>query len=158
MTRELYEEVMGQVLEAAGVRYFRPSELARVGRLANGVALQAPPVKLWGHILPTLEIAEWARERVGPLEVLSGYRDAAYNRAVGGEQDSLHMAFNALDLRPIRGTVAELHAAVSRHPRATVMGIGIYPGFVHIDTRGILCRPAPARWGTPSPGGLRLAS
>jgi hypothetical protein len=152
VTRELYTKVMDSVLAAAGIRFFTPSELCRVGRTASHdgriVTLQAPPAHLFKHIVETVKIADWLRERVGPLVVNSGYRSEEYNAAIGGEDNSLHMAFNALDLTPRQTSPAELARLAATHPFAQHMGIGLYrdQGFVHLDTRGFLGRPAPARW------------
>lgn len=151
MTCEIYEDVMAKILDAAGVRHFTARELCPVGKLANGTgpALQPPPSVLWKNIIDTVKVADWLRERVGPLIVLSGYRDPEYNRAVGGATASLHLEFNALDLRAVRATVGELADLAKSHPDAARLGIGEYPrsGFVHLDTRGYLGRTAPARWG-----------
>lgn len=148
MTGELYEGVMGQILKVAGVKHFTARELCPVGKRANGSgpALQVPPVGLLANIAPTVQLADWLRERLGPLVVNSGYRDPAYNRAVGGAPESLHMAFCALDLRPLRATTTELAVLAAKHPDAEHFGIGRYAGFVHVDTRGRLGRTAPARW------------
>lgn len=152
MTRDLYEKVMGQVLAAAGVTHFSARELCRVGREAvhGGKAfhLQAPPASLFRNIVETARVAQWLREQVGPIDVRSGYRDAEYNAAIGGESHSLHLEFNALDLAPREVSAAELARLAARHAFARHMGVGLYvrDGFVHVDTRGFLGRVAPARW------------
>lgn len=151
INKELYDEVMGKVMEAAGVKYFTAAEVCPVGRITHDrmgrpVALKAPPAKLFGNILPTLEVADWLREAYGPIVVNSGYRDPDYNRAVGSTDGSMHVRFNALDLRPVRVSVRTLHRAALSHPLAHRMGIGLYDSFIHIDTRGLLCETAPARW------------
>lgn len=160
MTRELYEEVMGKILDAAGVRYFSARELCIVGRTAKAgdriVSLSAPRVRLFKNILETVRVADWLREQVGPLRVLSGYRDPAYNAAVGGEDGSLHMAFNALDIQSNAVSPERLAALAAKHPLARQMGIGLYPTFVHIDTRGLLGRGAPARWPSAEWKGLTV--
>lgn len=150
MTRDLYENVMQSVLDAAGVRYFTARELCDVGRgAASGgkiVSLKAPPARLFKNIIDTALVADWLREQVGPLIVNSGYRDPDYNKAVGGAPASIHMQFNALDLYSRTVSASRLADLAAKHPNAKYMGIGRYPNFVHIDTRGFLGRPAPARW------------
>lgn len=154
MTCDLYETVMQQVLDVAGVKHFTAAELCRVGRTTKSkgriVALKAPPAKLFKHIVDTALIADWLREQVGPLTVLSGYRDPDYNAAVGGAPQSLHLQFNALDLTSRTVQANKLADLAARHPNAKYMGIGRYPkqNFVHIDTRGFIGKPAPARWPT----------
>ena len=153
MMRELYESAMGMVLSAAGVKHFSARELCRVGRTAeyNGRSfrLQPPPARIFRNILATVEVADWLRAEFGPLLVTSGYRDPDYNLAIGGEPHSLHLSFNALDLRSLDGAApAAMAAYLESHRFARQMGIGVYAAenFVHVDTRGLLGRPAPARW------------
>lgn len=151
ISRSLYLEVMGKVLDAAGVRFFAPVELCDVGRTARHgdkiVTLQSPPAKMFRHMLPTVAVADWLREEFGPLVVTSGYRSAEYNEAVSGAPHSLHVQFNALDLRSVEGASPKAMAAyLETHPHARMMGVGIYPWGVHVDTRAFLGRPAPARW------------
>lgn len=143
-------------LDAAGIEHFRAYEVADVGRaraLGDGrvARLKAPAAELWGNALPTLRVLEWLRAELGgkPVHVTSGYRDPAYNWAVGGSARSLHVACNAFDVQ-VTGTASlALAERLSAHPEARRLGIGVYRTFVHVDTRGTLGRPAPARWGTP---------
>lgn len=160
MMRALYVAAMRPLLESAGIKFFDPIELCDVGRTAKHgdkiVRLEAPPARMFRNILPTVEVADWLREEFGPLVVNSGYRDPLYNEAAGGEPHSLHLAFNALDLRSVDGATPEQMAAyLETHRFARMMGIGLYgpgytagPAFLHLDTRGLLNRPAPARWPT----------
>ncbi len=79
---------------------------------------------------------EAVRARVGkPLRILSAYRTPEHNRRVGGARYSQHVEGQALDLKPPQGwTVAKLADVVREEP--TVVGLGVYPTFVHVD-----CRP-----------------
>lgn len=74
-----------------------------------------------------------------PLRVRSGYRCEEHNRLVGGAARSQHLKGRAFDLE-----------AQSELERAQIVylarvcgfrGIGLYPSFVHLDTR-----PDPAWW------------
>jgi len=83
---------------------------------------------------------ERVRELYGaPLAVDSAFRTTAYNRSIGGAKDSQHIQGRALDLRPLKPGRLALEALISAARRAVgeglVRGIGIYSGFVHIDTR-----------------------
>lgn len=156
MTRADFLPRLQAFLDAAGIRHFRAYELCDVGReraLSDGRAahLKAAPADLWGNVLATARVLEWLRGELGgrPVHVVSGYRDPAYNWAVGGRTYSLHVAFNAVDFRV--GGVEPLAIArrLERHPEARRFGIGVYPSFVHLDTRGTLGHRAPARWGAP---------
>lgn len=77
----------------------------------------------------------------GPLIVDSAYRTEAYNRSlpIPGARFSQHVQGRALDLRPPKRGRLALKALISAARRAAgeglVRGIGVYSGFVHIDTR-----------------------
>jgi chromosome segregation ATPase len=94
-----------------------------------------PAIKLWCE-----RIGEPLRERFGPVNVNSGYRPAAYNASVGGEPNSVHIydypgrnfRAVAVDITCERGTPAEWYEFVA----GKADGRGIYPTFVHADTRG----------------------
>jgi zinc D-Ala-D-Ala carboxypeptidase len=69
----------------------------------------------------------------GPVQIISGYRDPAHNRAVGGAPDSQHLYGNAADV-PLALTVAQVRAL---HAFA---GIGYHPGsdlVRHVDVRQV---------------------
>jgi zinc D-Ala-D-Ala carboxypeptidase len=64
-----------------------------------------------------------------PLVVVSGYRDPAYNRSVGGAPDSQHVHNRAADLQHGYATVHQAQAA-------GFTGIGVCGGWaVHVDVR-----------------------
>jgi len=90
----------------------------------------------------------------GPITVVCGYRTAAYNAALaeasakrnggvsGVAQNSQHIQGRAADVRPAAPTVErvrELHALVRRlfdeGKLPQLGGLGLYPGFVHVDVR-----------------------
>jgi len=87
------------------------------------------------------EVLQPVRNRVGAsIPVLSGFRTDAYNRKIGGARLSQHVQGRAADLRPPKGwTAARLHALIlemyndGELPR--LGGLGLYPGFVHVDVR-----------------------
>jgi uncharacterized protein YcbK (DUF882 family) len=107
-----------------------------------------PPPELYAHILPTARILDLARERLGaPITISSCYRSPAYNRAIGSlnppnprvltGKGSQHPRFSAVDIDSPAG-VARLYAVLAdiRSEGRFAGGLGRYPGFVHIDTRG----------------------
>ena len=67
-----------------------------------------------------------------PIIINSGFRTPAHNRAVGGSAASLHLRGAAADI-VVRG-VAPLEVA-RRAEQMNIGGIGLYQGFVHVDTR-----------------------
>jgi len=140
----------------------RPTVNELLDHLMRGNIAHFAPAELWDpeksvpslntlwRVMPTLEVADDLRSELGvPLIVWSGYRGPQHNRRVGGAPMSLHLEFNALDLHPLsdeEDAVERLHQAALNHHMAPLMGIGRYERFVHIDTRGVLGRRAPARW------------
>ncbi len=83
----------------------------------------------------------------GPIRVNSAYRTREYNARVGGSRNSQHVEGRALDLAvPRKLTLDEFREIVlevARRPSSLLRGVGVYPSFIHIDTR-----PSPrlVRW------------
>ncbi len=98
----------------------------------------APPKELWPNILPTLRFAELLRKVFGPITVTSGYRAPVHNDEVGGAPNSLHLSFNALDVKAARGRPHQWAAELRGLGLAELGGIGTYGSFVHIDTRYLM--------------------
>lgn len=84
------------------------------------------------------------RERFGPTSIISGYRDPAHNRRVGGATRSRHLLADAADVRPV-ATVAQVRAL----GLFTGIGYNASSGRVaHVDTRpGDPRRPTTWRYG-----------
>lgn len=60
-----------------------------------------PPRNQWPKIVPTLRvIRDQVKPAIGPVQVVSGYRTAAFNACMGGARRSAHLQFGALDLMP----------------------------------------------------------
>ena len=127
-------------LYGLSLRHFHPLELTSQGERKRGnVQNSLPPEGKWRAIVPTLWIADMARERLGfSLKITSAYRSPDYNKAVGGAIRSQHLANTALDLIPSKGRVKELYDQLiaMRQGGAFRGGVGIYSSFVHVDTRG----------------------
>lgn len=88
----------------------------------------------------TLKVADQMVVKMdAPLrEITSAYRSPRYNRAVGGKSRSYHMQNIALDLK-FRGVSASHASYVAKQLRGKGLfkgGVGRYPSFTHIDTRG----------------------
>jgi uncharacterized protein YcbK (DUF882 family) len=130
---------MQKMLDEAGIRFFTAKEAFYLGDSNGRLRLNTvPPKNLWPRIIPTLRTLDMARERVGRLRLSSVYRSPSYNRAVGGVSSSQHVQFRAADVVPMDTSVARLHSVLSELRRAGrwVGGLGSYPNFVHVDTRG----------------------
>jgi uncharacterized protein YcbK (DUF882 family) len=126
--------------DTLGFTYFEADEFTSYfNRYRGKVKNSTPPRDLWDNIIKTLWIVEDLRRYFNrPIVLLSSYRSPSYNRAVGGESASLHMKFNALDIAVAGHSPTEV-AKLLKQWRAKgkfTGGVGTYPTFVHIDTRG----------------------
>jgi len=103
---------------------------------------RAPPESVWAHIVPTLRyIRDHVEPAIGDVEVVSAYRDEAFNACVEGARLSAHRDFRALDLEPadpgvtrtrLIAALCPAHAGAGRRQN---VGLGIYDGRrFHIDT------------------------
>lgn len=131
-----------EVLEASNTKKYLESEI---------------PQELLLNIIPTIKVLDELREWYGfPIFLNCTYRDKEHNKIVKGEKNSLHLSFNAIDFSlNNKNNLQILYNHLSyqdsiRHfdflPKTGSMGLGLYPTFIHLDTRATLNRKAPARW------------
>lgn len=150
MTRDEWLLAGQFLLDAHGPFHFRAHEIANVGRTSNGAVLTAPPPDVALNAVQLIaDVLEWVRGFEGEaiVDVNSWYRDPEYNRAIGGARRSVHMTGAAADINKRGWTPERLASAIHvAHPRSHTLGLGLYRNFVHVDIRGSLGRPAPARW------------
>ena len=99
-----------------------------------------PPKSWWTRMGYTLRVTDRIAQEmnVREVEVVSGYRNPAYNaRCAGAKAGSWHQANVALDVKfPVRASQV---AATARNLRSRGLfkgGVGGYWNFTHIDTRG----------------------
>jgi len=74
-----------------------------------------------------------------PITIISGYRSAARNAAVGGKDRSLHLQAAAADITVKGFTSTQVYEAVSKLIKDGKVyngGLGVYNDFVHYDVRG----------------------
>lgn len=137
---------LDRTLRRAGVVHFSAQELVREDRPPY------PPKELWPLIVHTLIRLEWLRAVMGekPIVVTSCWRNPEHNADVGGGAESLHLEFNAVDFRPsglLQGRrLRKAYRKLEERPDAELFGLSRYSSFVHLDTRGVIGRRAPARW------------
>lgn len=106
------------------------------------------PIDRWAGRFATLAgVLDIVREAWGgPLRVVSGYRTPTWNARVRGAGASQHVEGRAADIRPrpvpeegYSDTVLRLHDLVLRLYQEDQLfdlgGLGLYPGWVHVDTR-----------------------
>ncbi|WP_054782640.1 D-Ala-D-Ala carboxypeptidase family metallohydrolase [Pseudovibrio denitrificans] len=77
--------------EGLNLLHFSPLELRNKGKAHEtpgyrGFGLNAdPPPELWPNVIPAITMADRMREHFGrPVVILSAYRNAVYNAAIGG--------------------------------------------------------------------------
>jgi len=152
----------GEALAAQGITNFHPLEIADVGRVAIATAehrtdrprwkaeLEAPSLELLPNALMLCELLCELRaaEPVSSVLVNSWYRDSLYNYTIGGTSNSMHMTCGAADVVKKGWSTREVADWFEAHSDADQFGVGRYHTFTHIDIRGKLGRPAPARWGS----------
>lgn len=107
-----------------------------------------PPRAQWPAMVPTLRyVRDHVVPAVGPVRVVSGYRDPVSNVCFKGASASRHLRFAALDLTPVRpldrdALIAALCPLHTRNGARHQVGLGIYKVTrFHIDTAGY------RRWG-----------
>ncbi len=128
-------------LSRIGLRRMSVQQIMDTHAKAHGkIHNTLPPRQLWGNIRSTLLAVDKVSVRLGePVgEVLSVYRSPAYNATCrGAKSQSYHLRNNAIDMR-FHSSPRKV-ARMARDMRKAGLfkgGIGQYPGFTHMDTRG----------------------
>ncbi len=137
-------------IDSLNLKHFSGTEFTPYwSRTRNDVRNSVPLERLWPNIVPTLIILDALRAEFGaPIIMTSTYRSPEYNSAIGGVPRSVHMKFQAVDFQCTAGSPDEWAAKLkSWRGRKFAQpgkqsafefrgGVGIYSGFVHVDTRG----------------------
>lgn len=79
-----------------------------------------------------------------PLHINSGYRSPAHNARVGGKKNSYHLKGMAADITAKSYTPKKLAQIIEKliaEGKVKFGGLGLYPGFCHVDLR-----KAKTRW------------
>jgi hypothetical protein len=128
-------------LNSIGLRKISVQAIMDTHSKAHGnVHNTLPPRQFWSNIRGTLLTLDKVAVRLGePVgEVVSVYRSPAYNSTCpGAKYNSYHLRNNAIDIR--FNSSPKKVAATARDMRKEGVfkgGVGRYPGFTHIDTRG----------------------
>lgn len=102
------------------------------------------PVELMPNVRRVAENLQILRDYLDePIFVHSGHRTPVYNAKVGGKKKSKHLTGEAADITVKSKTPKQLAAIIEKlivQGKMKQGGIGIYPGFVHYDTRGTRAR------------------
>lgn len=125
---------------------FSIEEILRQGtswKRLNEKPFVIPPKKYWENIIPTLKfLREEIIPLIGPVEILSAYRESSYNLKAGGARKSKHLDFFAVDLRPVKNiSRKDLHSKLldiwTKKGKEYNLGLGLYSGLrFHIDRAG----------------------
>lgn len=103
------------------------------------------PETLIPNVLRLAEQLQILRDNLGEsIHINSAYRTEAYNKKVGGKPASKHLIGNAADITVKSKTPKQLAAYIEKLISAGTLkigGMGVYPGFVHVDIR-----KGSARW------------
>ena len=148
--------ILQDLLNTHKIKHFTADEIYNASDTKKYIETDLPEV-LIKNIIPTIRVLDELREWYSfPIILNCTYRDKEHNKTVGGEKNSLHLSFNAIDFTiNNKNNLALLYYHLNfqdsvRHfnflPKTGAMGLGLYGTFVHIDTRSILGRKTPARW------------
>ena len=130
-------------------RWFRLSEWNGNHRLAALYPVALVETR-WRPLAETLDAI---REAVGKAITITpngGFRAQSHNAAVGGKRNSRHMFGDAADIRADHTSSKKLHSLILTMYREGKLprlgGLGLYPTFVHVDTRPRAKGAKLARW------------
>lgn len=129
-------------MNAHGIRFFSQAEFERTNPARAWRGDNTLPREKWANAIRALLAADHIRQEWGsPVIVVSGYRSDAYNRLVGGAARSRHVEGDALDLRPVSGSLDDFGSLCARvlawyENRGVTTGFKRYSSFVHIDIGG----------------------
>jgi hypothetical protein len=112
-------------------------------RVCGGEPFALPPTADWPRAAKTLAwIDQRVKPAIGPVEVVSGYREDALNACAQGAKESAHLGFWALDLEPIdpeldRPRLMDILCRTHKaHGQEADIGLGFYAGVrFHIDDK-----------------------
>lgn len=103
---------------------------------------EVPPTTAWPNIVAALRyVGAFVEPRVGPVEVVSVYRNPALNACAKGAPTSTHLSMGAIDMVPLRPVTREalMSQLCALHQVSGArfwIGLGLYKGLrFHIDAR-----------------------
>jgi hypothetical protein len=103
---------------------------------------EVPPVNAWPNIVAALRyVGTYVTPQIGPVEVVSVYRNPALNDCAGGAPTSTHLHLGAIDMVPLRPITREalmtrLCTIHRQSGERFLTGLGLYKGIrFHIDNR-----------------------
>lgn len=99
---------------------------------------QVPP-KYYANVELLAKNLQVLRDYLGePVHINSSYRHPEYNKKIGGAPKSQHLTASAADITVKSKRPKQLAAIIEKlitEKKLRFGGIGVYPGFVHVDIR-----------------------
>jgi hypothetical protein len=144
--RPAYVKAFHDYLTTYGVGGVAPTwQLLRTAsdwQRCNAQPFEVPPTSAWPNIVAALRyVGAHVTPRIGPVEVVSVYRNPALNSCAKGALESVHLTMGAIDMVPLRPILREsLMTQLCRIHRESGahfwVGLGLYKGVrFHIDTK-----------------------
>jgi hypothetical protein len=144
--RPLYVKAFHDYLTTYGVGGVAPTwQLLRTAtdwQKCNAQPFEVPPTSAWPNIVAALRyVGQYVIPAVGPVEVVSVYRNPALNACAGGAPESTHRTMGAVDMVPLRPVtremlIAQLCAVHQSSGERNYVGLGLYRGLrFHIDAK-----------------------
>src|SRR4029450_5862869 len=144
--RPTYVKAFHDYLTAYGVGGVAPTwQLLRTAtdwQKCGAEPYEIPPTNAWPNIVAALRyVGTYVTPRIGPVEVVSVYRNARLNACAGGAPESTHLKLGAMDMVPLKPITRE--ALMTRlcqiHQESGEqywVGLGLYIGIrFHIDAK-----------------------
>ena len=126
---------------------------ASMWRECEGPRFEVAPPSEWPHISETLSfVRNHVEPVIGPVEVVSGFRDESLNKCAHGAPKSAHRMFYAVDMVPIgdvsrSGLMRSLCRIHDLRGEQYNIGLGFYSGTrFHVDSQRF------RRWGADGKG------
>lgn len=97
------------------------------------------PPEYMANVKKVAENLQILRDHIGEaIHINSCYRPTDYNKKIGGAPNSQHLTASAADITAKSYTPKQLATVVEKliiEGKLKFGGLGIYPGFIHVDIR-----------------------
>jgi len=156
--RPVYVKAFNDYLVANGVGGVAPTwQILRTAtdwQKCGAEPFEVPPSYAWPNIVAALRyVGAYVEPVIGPIEIVSVYRNDRLNACAGGAPESTHRTMGAVDMVPLRPvTRSALMSSLCRIHLSSGplngIGLGFYKGLrFHIDARKF------REWGTAGAAG-----
>ena len=111
-------------------------------QICGAQPFEIPPVAAWPNIVAALRyVGSYVVPKIGPVEVVSVYRNPALNACAKGAPESTHKTLGAVDMVPLtpisrEALMTELCTIHQQSGERFMIGLGLYKGIrFHIDAK-----------------------